>query len=97
MSNLVEITVVVGKVTLSDDSKEAPQVIALAVALSVISILKVSPSTGVPDKLVVMEVIAAACAVIVTTSQLSVLIVGVAWEVIVVTLLVILLLVNVWV
>lgn len=50
---------------------------------------------GVPDKLVVIDVIAVASAVIVTTSQLSVFIVGVAELVIVVTRFVVLLLVNV--
>ena len=50
---------------------------------------------GVPDRLVVIDVIAAAWAVIVTASQLSVLTVGVAWEDIVVIRLVVLLFVNV--
>src|SRR5258707_10585218 len=77
MSNRAEITVVVGNATVLA-SKLAPQVIARAVPLSVMSILRVSPSTGVPDKFVVIDVIAWARAVICATSVLSVLIVGVA-------------------
>jgi hypothetical protein len=62
-SNLVEITVVVGNAA-APASNDAPQVIALAVPLSVIAIHNFCPSVGVPDKLVVNEVIAAANAVI---------------------------------
>lgn len=53
--------------------------------------------TGVPERFVVIEVIASASAVIVTQSQLSVLIVGVPLDVIVVILGSILLLVSVFV
>jgi predicted homoserine dehydrogenase-like protein len=59
----VLITVVVGNVIV-DDSKLAPHVIALAVPLSVIEIHNVCPIVGVPLKLVVNDVIAAAKAVI---------------------------------
>lgn len=52
-------------------------------------------SVGVPERLVVMEVMAAARAVMVTTSQLSVFTVGVPEEAMLVTLLVTLLLVRV--
>ena len=62
---LVE-TVVVGSVTV-DDSKEAPHVRAIAV-VPVIDTLKVSPSTGVPVRFVVNDVIAAVCEVMCTTS-----------------------------
>ena len=67
-------------------TKEAPHVIALAVPLSVITNSNISPSLGVPDKLVVIEVIAAANAVILNKSTLSVLIVGVALDVVLSTL-----------
>jgi hypothetical protein len=66
-------TVVAGRVTVPDDSKRVPQVMALAVPLSVIAILKVSPSTGVPVTPEVIEVIAAACAVKIYISVESVL------------------------
>jgi len=90
----VDIVVVVGSI-IELDSKVAPQVIALAVQLSVIAICKFCQSVGVPDKFVVIDVIAAANAVIVNRSTLSELIVGVALEATVPTLLVILLLVRV--
>lgn len=56
-SRRVLITVVVGSATV-DASNEAPHVIARAVPLSVMSILSMSPSTGVPVRFVVIEVIA---------------------------------------
>lgn len=87
-------TVVVGSAT-PLASKLAPQVIALAVPLSFILITRLSKLLGVPDRFVVIEVIASASAVIVTQSQLSVLIVGVPLLVIVVILFVILLFVSV--
>jgi hypothetical protein len=78
-SRRVEITVVVGSGTV-DASKLAPQVMALAVPLSVMSILSVSPSTGVPVRLVVNDVIACARPVMCATSVTSVLIAGsAAW------------------
>ena len=67
-------------------SNLAPQEIALAVPSSLILMINFWKLTGVPERFVVMDVISAACAVIVTASQLSVLIVGVALDVIVVTL-----------
>lgn len=76
-SKRVERTVVVGKATVLA-SKLAPQVIARAVPSSVMSILSISPCTGVPDRFVVMDVIACASPVICATSVTSVLIVGVA-------------------
>lgn len=68
----------VGRATVPEASKEAPQVIARPVPLSVISILSISPSTGVPDRFVVNEVMAWASPVIWATSVTFVLIVGVA-------------------
>lgn len=62
-SSRVDITVVVGRATV-EAWNDAPQVIARAVPLSVIAIQSVCPSVGVPDRLVVKEVIAAARAVI---------------------------------
>lgn len=56
-------TVVVGKGALAEASKDAPQVIALA-AVPVIAIQSLCPSVGVPERLVVMDVISAAKAVI---------------------------------
>jgi hypothetical protein len=50
--------VVVGRATV-EASNEAPHVIALA-AVPVIEIINFCPSVGVPDKLVVNEVISAA-------------------------------------
>ena len=79
-----EITVVVGS-AVHFASKDAHQVIARAVPLSLIRMINFWKSVGVPERPLVIEVIAAARAVIVTASQLSVLIVGVALEVIVVT------------
>jgi len=69
--------------------------IALAVALSFILYISFWKFVGVQLRLVVIEVIAVAKAVIVTASVLSVLTVGVALEAIVVILSVILLLVSV--
>ena len=60
--NIAVVTVVVGSATV-EASKEAPQVIALA-AVPVISIISFCPCVGVPDKLVVIEVILVAKAVI---------------------------------
>jgi hypothetical protein len=76
ISNLVVPDVVVGNATV-EASKDAPNVNATE-AVPVTDIRKVSPSTGVPVRFVVNDVIAAVCAVIFTTSQLSVLIAGVA-------------------
>lgn len=64
VDNLVDITVVVGSAIVPEASKEDPQVIALAVPLSVIAILSICPLTGVPERLVVKEVIATERAVI---------------------------------
>src|SRR5215468_10674264 len=72
-----EITVVVGNAT-PTASNDAPQVIARAVPSSLILKISLSKLFGVPDRFVVIDVIAVANAVIVTASQLSVLIVGVA-------------------
>lgn len=62
------------------EANEAPQVIVLDVPLSKILIIKVCPSVGVPERLVVIEVMFVASAVIVNISTLSVFIVGVADE-----------------
>lgn len=51
--------VVVGRVA-PLEANDAPQVIALAVPLSLILITSLCPFTGVPDRLVVNEVMAAA-------------------------------------
>jgi hypothetical protein len=80
-SNLLVETVVVGSATV-DASKDAPQVIAMA-AVPVIAINNFCPSTGVPERLVVKDVISTVCAVIKYISTLSVLIVGVALDVVV--------------
>ncbi len=77
-------TVVVGSAT-PDATNDAPQVIARAVPSSLIRMKSLSKLAGVPDRFVVIEVMAVASAVIVTASQVSVLIVGVAELVIVVT------------
>lgn len=92
---MVEITVVVGRATVVA-TKLPPKVIALAVALSVnLNSIK-SPSTGVPDKFVVIEVMAVARPVKFIISTLSVFVVGVApGALVVVSLLVTLLLVTV--
>ena len=96
-SSLVEITVVVGN-DADPASNDAPHVMARAVPLSVKSIDNESPSTGVPERLVVIDVIAADNPVKCATSVVSVLIVGVAPGAFVVTaLLVTRLLVNVFV
>lgn len=63
ISRRVDITVVVGRAVV-EASNEAQKARARAVPLSVILIRKVSPSTGVPVRLVVNEVIACARAVI---------------------------------
>lgn len=55
--------VVVGRVA-GPDANDAPHVIALAVPLSRTSISNSCPELGVPDRLVVNEVIASASAVI---------------------------------
>lgn len=57
MSSRVDITVVVGNATV-EASKDVPNVKARAVPLSVIEIISKSKGFGVPDKLVVKEVIA---------------------------------------
>jgi hypothetical protein len=67
-------------------NKRGSQVIARAVPSSLILNSSWSKFTGVPDKLLVMLVMAAARAVIVTQSALSVLMVGVAEEEMVVIL-----------
>jgi len=74
---MVLITVVVGKATVVAP-KEAPQVIALAVPSSVNLNSILSPSTGVPERFVVIEVIAAFKPVKFIISTLSVFVVGVA-------------------
>lgn len=74
---MVLITVVVGSATVVAPN-DAPHVIALAVPLSVKRNSIKSPSTGVPDRLVVIEVIAAASPVKFIMSTLSVFVVGVA-------------------
>ena len=92
--NTLLITVVDGSVT-PRDAKLAPQVIARAAPLSLKRMINFCPSVGVPLRFVVMLVMGAAKAVMVTKSQLSVLMVGVAEDVMLVTRGVILLLVNV--
>ena len=77
-------TVVVGRAT-PDATNDAPHVIARAVPLSLIRMKSLSKLAGVPDRFVVIEVMAVASAVMVTASQLFVLIVGVAELVIEVT------------
>lgn len=67
LSRRVEITVVVGR-AMVEASNDAHQVIALAVQLSVILHKCISQSTGVPVRLVVIEVIAVARPVIFVTS-----------------------------
>lgn len=68
---------VVGSVTVVE-AKDAHQVIALAVPLSVICKINISPALGVPVRFVVIEVIACASPVICIISPLSVFIEGVA-------------------
>lgn len=77
MSSRVDMTVVVGSATVLA-SNDVPQVMARAVPLSVMSMRRVSPSTGVPERLDVIEVMAWASPVMWATSVLSVLITGVA-------------------
>jgi hypothetical protein len=67
ISKRVDATVIVGSVA-APSSKLAPHAIVTGVPVSVILILNVSPSTGVPDRLVVNEVILADCEVMCTTS-----------------------------
>ena len=66
-SNKVEMTVLVGRATV-EASKLVPQVIARAVPLSVNPKMSESKEPGVPERFVVMEVIAAAKPVMFTTS-----------------------------
>src|ERR1043165_40096 len=75
-------TVVVGSVA-PREANEAPQVIPLAVPSSLKRIMSFWPFPGVPERFVVMDVIAVARAVMVKMSVVSVLIVGVAEEVVV--------------
>lgn len=75
--NVVDGAVVVGSATVVAE-KLAQKVRALAVPLSVICIIIISPATGVPERFVVNDVIACASPVIVKISPLSVFIVGVA-------------------
>ena len=90
-------TVVVGNATVVA-TKDAPQVMALAVPSSVNLISSLSPSEGVPDRLVVIEVIAVPSPVKFIISTLSVFVVGVApGAFVVVSLLVTLLFVSVFV
>lgn len=93
MVSIAVLEVVVGKAMVLA-SKLAPHAMVL-VAVPVISTIRVSPWTGVPVRLDVMEVMLAASAVILNTSKLSVLIAGVAEEAVVPLRLVIRLLVNV--
>lgn len=55
--NFVDMTVVVGRATVLA-SKEAPHAKALAVPSSVISMMRLLPATGVPERFVVKEVMA---------------------------------------
>ena len=76
--SIVLTTVVEGSVTFVVDPNEAPQVIPLAVPLSVIWIISISPLLGVPLKPVVIEVMAWANPVIEAMSIVSVFMDGVA-------------------
>ena len=67
------------------ERNDAPQLIVRGVPSSKMRITSLSKLLGVPDRFVVIDVMLAAKAVIVTASQLSVLIVGVAELLIVVT------------
>jgi hypothetical protein len=87
-------TVVTGRVA-PLEANDAPHAMARAVPSSFMRIINWSPSTGVPVRLVVMLVIAAACAVIVNMSTLSVFIAGVAEDTVVPVRAVMRLLVNV--
>jgi hypothetical protein len=69
--------VVVGR-EIVEASKDDPHTIVRAVPLSVILHKCISPSIGVPVRLVVIEVILTASAVIFVTSEVSVLLAGVA-------------------
>ena len=84
--NGVEMIVVSGNVMVVDP-KLVPQAIVLAVPLSIILISSKSPSFGVPLRFVVNDVILTANAVIVNKSVVLVLIVGVALDATVLTLL----------
>jgi hypothetical protein len=53
--------VVASSVALPDDCQLVPQVMARAVPLSLMRITNSSPSFGVPDKFVVIDVTAVAC------------------------------------
>jgi len=75
--SFVERTVVVGSAMVVA-ANDAPHVIARAVPLSVSQNSRKSPSFGVPDRLVVIEVIAVARPVKICTSTLSEFVVGVA-------------------
>ena len=75
--------VVVGNAATPDATKDAPQVIALAVPLSLIRISNFWPSVGVPDKPEVIDVIAAAKAVMLNWSYKPTSIAGVAEDVVV--------------
>lgn len=68
----------VGSMALVQDTNEAHHDRLRAVPLSVICIIIISPSLGVPVKFVVNDVIACASPVIWNMSPLSVLIAGVA-------------------
>lgn len=86
--------VVVGRITVEDSNEAVPHVIA-RVAVPVIETASISQLLGVPDRLVVKEVISVDWAVSEYTSTLSVLIVGFAEVVVVPMRLVIRLLVSV--
>jgi hypothetical protein len=77
-------TVVVGNAT-PEEKNDAPQVIARLVPSSLMRTISLSKFAGDPDRFVDIEVIAVFKAVIVTASQASVFIVGVAELVMVVT------------
>lgn len=75
--SMVDITVVVGRITVVE-ANDAPHVIPLAVPASVNLNSTRSPSTGVPERFVVMEVMSVPRPVKFMMSTLSVLVVGVA-------------------
>lgn len=75
--SIVDMTVVAGRVTVVE-ANDAPHVIARAVPSSVNLNSIRSPSTGVPDRFVVIEVIAVPNPVKLMMSTLSVFVVGVA-------------------
>lgn len=82
--HIFEATVVAGRMP-PRAMNDAPHVIALAEPSSLMRKSSWSKLAGVPVRFVVIDVIAVASAVIVTASQVFVLIVGVALLVIVVT------------